>query len=167
MDVNPRRFNKEVQVTSNVTLRLDRATNGCSGKGISITHATCVSVALGVKHAMRMRLIVICGLSISTIFFHVISRKKIFSKKTFLCVFWFSLQLCLKHFSFYEEINDLWFKMYVPLHVKWQLFLSQFNEIWISSTNFRQRLKYQISWKTVQWEPSCSIRTDRQKTWRS
>jgi hypothetical protein len=45
----------------------------CSGKAISITHSECVSVALGTQHEMRMRYIVIYGLSASTVFFHIIS----------------------------------------------------------------------------------------------
>jgi len=31
---------------------------------------------------------------------------------------------------------------------------------------FRLILKYQISWKSVRWEPSCSMRTDG-RTWQS
>jgi hypothetical protein len=47
----------------------------CSGNAVNIrpTCSECVSVTLDIQHAMRMRCIVICGLSDSTVFFHVIS----------------------------------------------------------------------------------------------
>jgi len=32
------------------------------------------------------------------------------------------------------------------------------------SRHFRKILKFQISWKSIQWEPRCSMRTDGQ-TW--
>jgi len=51
--------------------------------------------------------------------------------------------------------------MFIWLHVKYPLFLSDFSEILIFPTDFRKILRYQISWKSVQKEPSCSIRTDR------
>ena len=31
------------------------------------------------------------------------------------------------------------------------------NKAWIFSTDFQKLLQYQISWKSVHWEPSCSI----------
>jgi len=43
------------------------------GKGISITHSECVCVALVIQHAMRVRHIVICCLSGSIIFFHIVT----------------------------------------------------------------------------------------------
>ena len=40
------------------------------------------------------------------------------------------------------------------------ILLSGFNDIRIVLTFFREIIKYEISWQTVQWEPSCYMRTD-------
>jgi hypothetical protein len=46
----------------------------CRGKSISTAYSECVSAALVIQHAERMRRIIVsCGLSGSTTFFHVIS----------------------------------------------------------------------------------------------
>ena len=58
------------QYTHNVTLRLNHCS---SGKTVNITYHACAFVALGNQHAMRMFHIVICDLSGSKIFFHIIS----------------------------------------------------------------------------------------------
>jgi len=51
--------------------------------------------------------------------------------------------------------------MHFGLHVKYPLFLSDVNESLIFLIDFRKILKYEISRKSIQWETSCSMRTDR------
>jgi len=84
-------------------------------------------------------------------------------------VFWFSLQLLSETFLILRR-NERDIK-YIYIHIKYPLFLSDFNETWILLTNFRKIHKYRISWISVKWEPSCSIRTDgrtdRQKEWQA
>jgi len=53
--------------------------------------------------------------------------------------------------------------MYIDLHVKFSLFLSDFDNMWIFTTDFGKILKHQISWKSIQQDQSCSYRwTGRQ-----
>ena len=71
----------------------------CSGKTINIIYSDCVSLALGIQHAMRMCHILICDFSGCTIFSHFISWTAWFSKlkkKIVLNMNWafrFSLQV--------------------------------------------------------------------------
>jgi len=41
-------------------------------------------------------------------------------------------------------------KMYIGLHVKYPLFLSDFNETWIFLADLWKLLKHIISWKSIQ-----------------
>ena len=55
--------------------------------------------------------------------------------------------------------------MYIGLHVKYPLFWHDFNVTWLFSTDFRKILNYQISRKSFQWAPSCSMQPDGQTVW--
>jgi len=86
------------------------------------------------------------------------------------CVFWLSLQHLSETFLILRKIGRDMIKRYISLHVKCPLFTSYFKETWLFSTDFRKILKYQISFKSVQWKPSCPMRTDGRTprhTWRN
>jgi len=89
------------------------------------------------QHVFRKKKVTeykMCALSLSTTFVWDISHSR-------------------RKWARYDKI------MYIGIHVKCPLFLSDFNETWIFAKDFRKIIKYQISCKAVQWEPSCSIRT--------
>jgi hypothetical protein len=93
-----------------VTLR--RVSCNCfySGRVITISYSEYVFVALDMPQEMRMRHIVIYGLSGSTIFFsHYLINSTILDKKLLhiKCVFLFSLQFFMKRSSFYEELSEI------------------------------------------------------------
>ena len=99
---------------------------------------------------MRMSHIVICDLPRSTKFFLVISqmarlkKKKVTDYEKFILIFSTKFVWNISHYkkkwARYDKISILVF-MY--------LYLSDFNETWIFSTDFRKIFKYQISWKSV------------------
>ena len=74
------------QCTYNVTFRHFRATIIAVEKSRNIKYSECVPASLCIQHAMRMRryYIVVCGLSGSTKFFHVIKYTARYSKDTLL-----------------------------------------------------------------------------------
>ena len=114
-------------------------------------------VALVIQHAMRMSHIVVCGLYGCTVLFHdTILEKKLFDRK---CVFWFPLQLLSEIFLILRKVGRDMVKMYIGLHVKYPCQILM--KLEFSRQIFLKTLKYQILWKSVQWEQSCSIRTDR------
>jgi len=75
------------------------------------------------------------------------------------CGFWVSLQILSATFLIRRRI-----KQDIIINVYWSSmysYLSDFNENWIFWTDFRKKFKCQILQKSVQWEPSCSMRTNR------
>jgi hypothetical protein len=88
----------------------------------------------------------------------IFGKKGVIEHKT---CFDFLYNFCLKHFAFQEELSEIWTKTCIRLHVKYLLFWSDFNETWVFSTDFRKNIQISISWKSVQWGPTCSMWTDR------
>ena len=89
-----------------------RSCNHCwSGKAISITQLACVFAALFIQHAIRVRHIVICDLSSSTVLFPTLSHKRHdFRKKKLLkikCVFRISLRLSEIYFILRRTEQDI------------------------------------------------------------
>jgi len=74
--------------------------------------------------------------------------------------FYFLYNVCLRYFSFWEELGEIWSKIFVFVyrHPCSCLILMKIELPWMI---FEKMFKYQISWKSVHWEPSCSMRDRR------
>jgi hypothetical protein len=77
-----------------------------------------------------------------------------------MCVFILSTNFS-EIFLILLKQGEIFSKVCTDPHVKYSLFLPDINKIWLFSTYFRKTLEYQISRKSVHWEPSCSRRTCR------
>ena len=78
----------------------------------------------------------------------------------FLISLWNVSTFFLKCFYYNKDTAKYDIKTWINLHVKSPLFLLGFNVSWGFWTEFRLHSN-QISWKSVKWEPICSVRTDR------
>ena len=136
----------------------------CSGTAICVTYSECVFVAIVIQPAIGMCHFVICGLPGSTLF-SKLSQKHYGFRKYFtehkICVFIFSIRLpqtfliLRRNERAMIKKNSYWSSCWILVSfVRVQLNLSFLNR-------FKKKIsKYQISWKSVQLEPSCSMRTE-------
>jgi len=93
---------------------------------------------------------------------HIISQTIRFSRKKIInlkCVFCFSLHLFSETFLILRPERDM-IKNLCWSSCKISVIIVRLNETSILSIHFQKILKYQISWKSLQWEPSFSTRTD-------
>jgi len=89
-------------------------------------------------------------------FSHYLIKKKLLNTK---CVFWFCRQLLSQTLLILRRHDQ---KCTMIFKYSTRYSCQDINETWIFSTYFRKILKYQISWKSVQWEPSSSTQTEEQ-----
>jgi hypothetical protein len=129
----------------------------CRRKPKSVTYCECVSVVLVIQHAICMgRIILSSVICLTVLYFSTLSHKvhdfeeKVLNVK---CVVWFPLQRLSKTFLILRRTE----------RNKYPFLLSDFNKTWLFSRDFRKILRIKFM-KSVHWEPSCSMRTDRQ--WR-
>ena len=109
-----------------------------------------------------MRHIVICGLSAAVQnFSHFLINGTNFENVAGYntWIFYFLCKLCLKHSHSKKNWASYDHKcLLVFMYSTW--YSCQWTRIF--ALDFGKMHKYKISWKPVQWEPSCSMRTDRQ-----
>jgi len=125
---------------------------------------SCLTYAAGKAHAQYYN--VTCGRSASTkIFSHYLLKGMILSKKCTehkTCVLIFSKNVSETLFILRRIQRNVPSELYSGRHVNNQPILSDFNQTWIFSTDFRKTLNYKISWKSAQCEPNVCGETDRQ-----
>ena len=98
-------------------------------------------VALGIQHVMCTVHTVICDLSGYTIFFHIIINGTIFENKDTenkMCILIFFTTFVWNISNSRKNRARCDKKVYIGAHVKYTLSLSDFNECWIFSPEFRK-----------------------------
>ena len=102
--------------------------------------------------------------SLDNIFPHYLIKSRLKKKKPFSehkrCVLIFSTTFVWNIFHFKRKWTRYDNKMNIGLRVKYPLFLSNFNNLILSTDFGKKTLKYQISWKPVPWKPNCSMRKE-------
>jgi hypothetical protein len=118
-----------------------RSRNHCfSGKAISITYSHCVFVTLAIQHAKHVSQTVICGLPISTEFFHINAQRHNFRERK--CyrtqrVFFFLYNI-VRNISHSKNISARYGHMYKRLQVNTHHSCKIFTKLEFSRTIFEK-----------------------------
>jgi hypothetical protein len=127
----------------------------CRGQAISITYSECVSVALVIQHAKRMRCIILSSVACMVLqYVCTLSYKRHDFWKKLLNIKFLLDYLC-KFVSNISHSKKKWEIYYYKVHrssCRVTVILVRLTQNQIFSTYYRKILKYKISRKSVQWE---------------
>jgi hypothetical protein len=107
----------------------------------------------------------VCSDRVCRIVPHYLITGTIFEKKNLLsikCIFRFYLQIMSGNFLIVRRDGRDMIKNVYWSSCTVSAIRARFNETLIYLTDFRKIPKYQISRKSAQWKPSCSMQTDGQ-----
>ena len=129
-------------------------------------YSECVLVAFVTQHAKRMHRVLLSYMASPTLQqFSTLSHKIQVFRKIFvghkMCIWIFFMTLCEAFLILRRNRQDMFINI-SRYSCKVSLFLSDFNKTCIFWKEFRKILQYEFSRKSVQWEPSCSMRTEGQ-----
>ena len=132
----------------------------------SITHSKCVYFAS----------VTACCIIFSPVawlaapgYFHMTYKLQDFKKNICYVYRTCVLVFCKTFVCNFSHFKKMWTRCYHKLHgylCKVPLFSSYFSETRIFQIDVGKMFKYQISWKSIQWELSCFMPTNGQKDWR-
>jgi hypothetical protein len=107
---------------------------------------------------LRQRVDCVFEQQVATLF----HKRQIFKKENTerkMC-FDFLYKLCLKHFSFYQELSNIWSHLYTGLHAKYPLLTADINDTWIFSIRFSKNTQM-LSFMKIRPEGDDLLRADR------
>jgi hypothetical protein len=122
--------------------------NRCnSGKPISVEYSECVSVALGIQHAMRTRRIDLRPVWLYHISAHYLIKRTSCGGKTKLLNLKYILIVSTNFVWNVYHSKEKWARYdhkctYIGLHVKCPLCLSELDETWIFKTDSRKNSQF-------------------------